>query len=98
MAVGSWQVAVGRWQLAGGMWSNCLGAVKKAGIMCPHHLVVGGKKRDGEAAAAGAGGGVLSTFYILMEGKEVLITGKLIKIKLYGLFDLLLLLLHCLVK
>ena len=48
MSVDSWQVAVGRWQLAGGSWqvavgnSNCLGAVKKAGIMCPHQLVVGG--------------------------------------------------------
>ena len=25
------------------MGPNCLGAVRKAGIRCPHHLVVGGK-------------------------------------------------------
>ena len=37
LAGGSWQVAVGRWQLAG------VGAVRKAGIMCPHQLVVGEK-------------------------------------------------------
>ena len=61
LAVGSWQVAVERWQLAGGMWPNCLGAVRKAGIMCPHQLVVGGG-RDGAGAA---GGRVLSTFYVL---------------------------------
>ena len=47
---GSWQVAVGRgqltvgiWQVEGGMWPNCLGAVRKAGIRCPHQLVVGEK-------------------------------------------------------
>ena len=46
----SWQVAVGRgqltggsWQVEGGMWPNCLEAVRKAGIRCPHQLVVGGK-------------------------------------------------------
>ena len=27
--------------MAGGMWPNCLGTVRKAGIRCPHHLVVG---------------------------------------------------------
>ena len=43
MACGSWQLTVGRWQLAGGMWLKCLGAVRKAGIMCPHQLVVWGK-------------------------------------------------------
>ena len=25
-----------------GMWSNCLGAVRKAGIRCRHQLAVGG--------------------------------------------------------
>ena len=33
-------------QLAGGMWPNCIGAVSKTGIRCPHQLVVGGGNRD----------------------------------------------------
>ena len=49
--------------MAGGMWPNCLGAVKKAGIRCPHQLVVGGDIPDG---GAGGAGDVLSTFYVLM--------------------------------
>ena len=61
VVVGKWQLAVGRWQVAGGMCPNCLGAVRMAGIICLHQLVVKGKKRDGAA-----GGGVLSTFYVLM--------------------------------
>ena len=52
--------------MAGGMWPNCLGALRKACIRCPHQLVKTGKrrkKRDG--AGAVAAGGVLSTFYVL---------------------------------
>ena len=45
------------------MWPNCLGAVKKAGIRCPHQLVVGG---DCDGVAAAAAGAVLSTFYVLI--------------------------------
>ena len=41
------------------MWPNCLWAVRKAGIRCPHQLVVGGGNRDG-AAAGGAGRGDLN--------------------------------------
>ena len=63
LAGSSWQVAIGRWQLAGGMWPNCLGAVRKAGIICPPQLV--GKGRDQDIAGAG-GGGVLSTVYVLL--------------------------------
>ena len=50
------------------MWPNCLGAVRLAGIRCPHQLVVGEKKRDiaGGKGPGGGGGGVLSTFYVLM--------------------------------
>ena len=47
--------------MAGGMWPSRLVAVRKAGIRCPHQLVVGEKIPDGAA-----GGGVLSTFYVLM--------------------------------
>ena len=42
MVVGRWQVEVSRWQVESGMWPNCLGAERKAGIRCPHQLVVGG--------------------------------------------------------
>ena len=42
------------------------GAVRKAGIRCPHQLVVGARSRDGVAAAAAAARAVLSTFYVLM--------------------------------
>ena len=50
------------------MWFNCLGAVRKAGIRCPHQLVVGGGNRDGGAAAgeAAVAGGVLSTCYVMI--------------------------------
>ena len=58
-------MAVSRLQVAGGMWPNCLGAVRKDGIRCLHHLVVG-EKHDIVVVAAGAGG-VLSTFYVLMK-------------------------------
>ena len=34
LAGGSWQVVVSRKQVEGGMWTNCLGAVRKAGIRC----------------------------------------------------------------
>ena len=64
LAVGSWQLAGGSWQVSGGMCLNCLGAVRKAGNMCLHQLVVGGTKRGGAAGAGGAA--VLSTFYVLM--------------------------------
>ena len=36
---GGWQVVVSRWQVKGGMWPNCLGALRKTGIRCPHHTV-----------------------------------------------------------
>ena len=45
------------------MWPNCLGAVRKSGIRCPHQLVVEGGNCDIEEA------GVLSTFYILIYDK-----------------------------
>ena len=46
--------------MAGGRWPNCLGVVIKAGIRCPHQLVVGvGKKPDKAGAAGAAGTGVL---------------------------------------
>ena len=49
------------------MCPNCLGAVRKAGIICPHQLVVGGEKPDIVAGGGGAAAGaVLSTFYVLM--------------------------------
>ena len=48
--------------MLGGMWPNCLGAVRKADIRCPHQLVGGGIRDGAEAVAAG----VLSTFYVLM--------------------------------
>ena len=40
-------MAVGRcgsWHVEGGMWPNCLGAVRKSGIWCPHQLIVCGGK------------------------------------------------------
>ena len=43
--------------------------VRKAGIMCPHQLVVGGKNRDG-------GAGVLSTFYILIEDYSIFFSSR----------------------
>ena len=49
------------------MWPNCLGAVRKAGIMSPHQLVVGGGDCDG----GGAGAAVLSTFYVLINASKV---------------------------
>ena len=60
MAVGRRPLTGGSWQVEGGMWPNCLGAVSKAGIRCPHQLVVKGGNPD----IAGAGA-VLSTFYVL---------------------------------
>ena len=49
------------------MWPNCLGVVRKAGIRCPHQLVVGGGgNRDIAGGVGGGAGGVLSTFYLLM--------------------------------
>ena len=56
-----WQLAGGCQKMAGGMWPNCLGAVREAGIKCPHQMAVRGKKPD-----IVAGAGVLSTFYVLM--------------------------------
>ena len=55
--------------MAGGRWPNCVGAVRKFGIMCLPLLVVGGAGNpDGGAGEGGAGArGVLSTFYVLIE-------------------------------
>ena len=39
--------------------------MRKAGIMCPHHLVV-----EGEIPAAAAAGGVLSTFYVRFRTRD----------------------------
>ena len=63
LAGGSWQVVVIRWQVASGIWPTCLGAVRKAGIRCPHQLLVGG---GGNRDIAGGAAGVLSTFYVLI--------------------------------
>ena len=43
MADDKWQVACGRWHSVGGRgrWPIYLGAVSKAGIRCPHQLIVG---------------------------------------------------------
>ena len=59
-----------RWQVVSGMWPNYLGAMRKAGIRCPHQLVVGGEIvtyiAGGAAGGVAGGAGALSTFYILM--------------------------------
>ena len=52
--------------MAGDRWPNCLGAVKNAGIRCPHRLVVGEENPDGVGGGAAAAGGVLSTLYVLI--------------------------------
>ena len=61
MTGGSWQVEVSSWQVEGGMWANCLEALRKAGMSCPHQLVVGGNIPDiagglGQQRAPGAAG------------------------------------------
>ena len=36
LAGDSWQVVVSRWQVEGGIWPNCLGAVRKADVICSY--------------------------------------------------------------
>ena len=49
------------------MWPDCLGAVIKAGIRCPHQL---GKGGEGVICDGKGGAGVLSTFYVLIISHE----------------------------
>ena len=51
------------------MWPNCLGAVRKAGIRCPHQLVVVGEIRDIAVGGGAAAAGALSTLYVLIQGR-----------------------------
>ena len=57
--------------MAGGMWPSRLVAVRKAGIRCPHQLVVGEKIPDGAA-----GGRVLLTFYVLIYSRPLIFLGN----------------------
>ena len=66
-------MVVSRWQVEGGMWSNCLGAVRKAGISSPTLLCdicvaagSGGKFPDIAGGGGAGAAGVLSTFYVLI--------------------------------
>ena len=53
VAVNRWQLAVDRFHFEFGRWhvAQLSGAVRKAGIRCPHQLVVGGGISDRGAGA-----------------------------------------------
>ena len=68
LAGGSCRVAGGRCYSVCGRLPNCLGAVSKAGIRCPHQLVVEGGNCDIVVAAAAGAAAVLFKLYVLIQG------------------------------